>query len=893
MKTKKTKYLLASIIAIIYVIMLCLMAVPVAANYNFDGWPVETRTNGTVNGGVFIDYEPWAGTKTLTGNFNVPDGDIKWARLYTGVWGGTENYEGWMYVTLNGVYDENDLGPIHLQGEDDTSPNVWCSTHGKYWMWYNVTDLVNAGAVNTATTTKINATVGGFDGRVYGIVLVVVYEGGDNPKDIQYWINDGSDALHYAYATWPPIAHDTGTTYFNGTVDIANVTKANLTMVHLTAYDPVCDSCLKFNDHNLDTSMVDSNTFELNSWNVTDYVASAGNNIWYSREDDPYINVVNSILVLERGAVEKPDLMITAIKPYHYEWSADYDIPKGDPWFNLMNYANVTVRNNGTVAAGSFEVKLYTDEELMGNATVAELAANTTTDVKIEWKPEGEDVLGWTDTTEGAKITHNDTSKNYTLRAVVDEDNEVSESNEENNTLTKEQKVVWNGFTSDEPLENYVHGKVKGGIICTTGDGQYRGVDCYGTKYGTFYNVSYDLEIPVPGSVKLARFYIYYTWAQPHYKAPKIGVTLNTPSDDAYNLNMERSYNDIKGDFNSHRFVWGTYTYNITGYVNESGTYVVTITNLNDGSDSEFATKYAFAAPAILVVYENATAPEREYWINEGADILIGGRRSKGGFLSLEECLNHATFTGSINLSEVEGATLGVVSPWAGVSWEPGMTNYLYFNGIELGRSVYCGYSTPCNKTTKGIMMNVGANDAQVGVNVTDVTGYLNPRDNVVTQGDDGDCMMPSNAFLVISYQTPTPISFDTSSPENSYPSIFGTHNGTITVYQNITVNRMYTYPCPGTGGHTEFVKIWNETTGDRAEALWDGYIKDYHNISFNRTLILKKGVIYNYTICTGSYPQIHHRDEFRVNSGIIKCTKFTDANGRVYNNWIPAIKLY
>jgi hypothetical protein len=102
------------------------------------------------------------------------------------------------------------------------------------------------------------------------------------------------------------------------------------------------------------------------------------------------------------------------------------------------------------------------------------------------------------------------------------------------------------------------------------------------------------------------------------------------------------------------------------------------------------------------------------------------------------------------------------------------MTNYLYFNGIELGRSVYCGYNSPCSKTVNGITMNVGANDAQVGVNVTDVTDYLNPRDNVVTQGDDGDCMMPSNAFLVISYQTPTPISFDTGSPENPYPSIFG-----------------------------------------------------------------------------------------------------------------------
>ena len=892
MKTKKTKYLLVSIIAIIYVIMLCLMAVPVAANYNFDGWPVETRTNGTVNGGVFIDYEPWAGTKTLTGNFNVPDGDIKWARLYTGVWGGTENYEGWMNVTFNGIYDENGLGPIHLQGEADTNPNVWCSTHGKYWMFYNVTDLVNAGAVNTATTTKINATVGAFDGRVYGIVLVAVYESGDSPKEIQYWINDGSDGLHYAEATWPPIAHDTGTTYFNAIIGITNITKASLTMVHLTAYEPPCNNCLKFNDHEFDTSMVDSNTFELNSWNVTNYVASSGNNAWFSRGEDGYVSITNAILILEREPVEKPDLMITAIKPYHYEWSEEYDIPKGDPWFNLLNYVNVTVKNNGTVATGSFEVKLYANDVLIGNATVAGLAANTTTDVKFEWTPEGEDVLGWTDTAKGAKITHDDTGKNYTLRAVVDEDNEVLESNEENNTLTKEQKVVWNGFSSDEPLENYVHGKVKGGIIYTTGDGQYRGVDCYGTKYGTFYNVSYDLAIPVPGSVKLARFYIYYTWAQPPYKAPKIGVTLNTPSDDAYNLNMERSYNDIKGDFNSHRFVWGTYTYNITGYVNESGTYVVNITNLNDGSDSEFATKYAFAAPAILVVYENATAPEREYWINEGADILIGGRRSKGGFLSLEECLNHATFTGTINLSEVENATLGVVSPWAGVSWEPGMTNYLYFNGIELGRSVYCGYSTPCSKTINGITVNVGANDAQVGVNATDVTGYLNTSDNVVIQGDGGDCMMPSNAFLVISYQTPTPISFDTGSSEKPYPSISGTHNGTITPKYDITVNRMYTYPCSGTGGHSEYIEIWN-ATGWTVNASWNGYKDDWHNISFDIPFTLEAGETYKYTIKTGSYPQIHHGGELEVDNGIIRCTKFTDANGKIYYNWIPAIKLY
>jgi hypothetical protein len=240
-------------IAMVACLLLC---TPALANYNFDGFPVVTRDSGTVNGGVFIDSEPWAATTTLTGNFNVPTGNIIWARLYTGIWGGRPEYEGWVKVTFNGVDDTNGLGPIHLQGQNDANPNVWCSGNGKYWMYYDVTDLVNAGAVNTATTTKINATVGDFDGRVYGIVLVVVYEGGDDPKDIQYWINDGSDGLNYVdgsdglnYNTGhkkkPVIrspnsarAHNDGTTDFAGLV-AGSVTDAELTMVHLTAYDMV------------------------------------------------------------------------------------------------------------------------------------------------------------------------------------------------------------------------------------------------------------------------------------------------------------------------------------------------------------------------------------------------------------------------------------------------------------------------------------------------------------------------------------------------------------------------------------------------------------------------------------------------------------------------------
>ena len=43
----------------------------------------------------------------------------------------------------------------------------------------------------------------------------------------------------------------------------------------------------------------------------------------------------------------------------------------------------------------------------------------------------------------------------------------------------------------------------------------------------------------------------------------------------------------------------------------------------------------------------------------------------------------------------------------------------------------------------------------------------------------------------------------------------------------------------------------------------------------------------------TGSYPQIIHAPYKQVTGGNITCDTFTDANGRIYHDWIPAIKLF
>ena len=158
---------------------------------------------------------------------------------------------------------------------------------------------------------------------------------------------------------------------------------------------------------------------------------------------------------------------------------------------------------------------------------------------------------------------------------------------------------------------------------------------------------------------------------------------------------------------------------------------------------------------------------------------------------------------------------------------------------------------------------------------------------------DPGDMIQESNetnnkaskSIYIVGYPV-----FDTG--EGTYPSIMGIHKGMITPLHNVTVNKMYTYPCPGTGGHSEHVWIYG--TGINESATWNGYqgAGDYHYIEFSELFTLEANVTYNYTIKTGSYPQIHHTDRLETDDGVITCDYFVDANGKTYTNWIPAIRL-
>jgi hypothetical protein len=138
-----------------------------------------------------------------------------------------------------------------------------------------------------------------------------------------------------------------------------------------------------------------------------------------------------------------------------------------------------------------------------------------------------------------------------------------------------------------------------------------------------------------------------------------------------------------------------------------------------------------------------------------------------------------------------------------------------------------------------------------------------------------------------------TRVFFSTGPSANPYPSMPGTFNGTIRPNDTITVRKLYTYPCLGTGGHTEYAAISYPNGTVLAAAPWDGYKGDWRDIAFDKQFSLYANETYHYTIRTGSYPQIIHAPEHNATSGKITCTEFVDVNGQRHESWIPAIQLH
>ena len=423
------------------------------------------------------------------------------------------------------------------------------------------------------------------------------------------------------------------------------------------------------------------------------------------------------------------DLTIKDIDAYHNDtgYSA---------LLNLSNEVDVTVENlDADNDAGASHVSLYANDVLVDKLPVSGLVAGSNETVQFIWTPSG------CDCEDGCS------PEDFTLRAVADCDDEVIESDETNNESTVTETAYWAGYSADEDLIGMFHGTIQGGIYYTTGDGGY---GCIYSPGANTLVTNYDMAIPSGATIEQARLNIYYTWSKEGstgvYPLMEVSITNSTGT---YTVPSDAEYNDrpCASPAIGFNYPFGNYVYDVTDYAKGESTVTVTIENVGLVPGHSFC----IAAPAIAILYEDSTKPEYEYWLIEGADLLEGGRRGGAGNLDLSECIAEAVFEGTVDVSSVQNAALGIVSAWGGAAWGQ-YTSFYWMNDCYLGNgSILGGYGSLYEETVDSISMYVGeSTDAQIGVNVCDVDSYLVNQDNTLKFGDDGDSMLAANAFLML-----------------------------------------------------------------------------------------------------------------------------------------------
>lgn len=263
------------------ILILCMLCAPACAAYNYEGYPLETIEEGVVQGDVYVscgDNAGLAGTSYATNTFitnftNVPTSGVKWAELKVGVWGGSTSRVGWAETKLNGTTLSNETLNIGA----GLSSNVNCSGSGIYLIQYNCTDLVKNDLTNGVIEATVVATprndLGAsyrLDSRIYGAVLIVAYENGE--EYTQYWINQGNLNLHKNVTSggiyYPDL--DANVTWFNGSINGSVGDDATLTVGYF-AGEADQNDFLYFNPEQEPESPYNLSNF---NWNIDSYLTS-------------------------------------------------------------------------------------------------------------------------------------------------------------------------------------------------------------------------------------------------------------------------------------------------------------------------------------------------------------------------------------------------------------------------------------------------------------------------------------------------------------------------------------------------------------------------------------------------------------------------------------------
>ncbi|WP_255335471.1 DUF3344 domain-containing protein [Methanosarcina sp. KYL-1] len=352
--------------------LLIMSVQPGLADYVEDGCPepdsLKSVDSGTVKGGVYVDGGHGLDATPYTQTFNVPGNSTKFARLYVGVWGGNARNTGTLDVTFNDFEFET----LDLKGEEDDNPEVYCSGNGVYWVTYNVTEIASPGSAEAVVKTG-----GSIDGKVYGVVLVAVYEDEDG-DDVKYWIKEGNVNLHGESSDGKGDTNDELTVSFSGTVNPDKYELASLSVVYLTGTSGEEDY-LYFNDEQLSdgTNKNDiansKDYFDFKVFDVLDYLEKSGNEMRVERGEEEYLHPVLAVLSLSTGEEGDMDLKVSdLVVPLLYAGEE--------------NIIKASIENIGDDPASSFQVALYVDDRIVSTALISSLRNGGKKTVEFNWE---------------------------------------------------------------------------------------------------------------------------------------------------------------------------------------------------------------------------------------------------------------------------------------------------------------------------------------------------------------------------------------------------------------------------------------------------------------------------------------------------------------------------
>lgn len=681
-----------------------------------EGISLTTVQSGQVSGGLWCDPGiVWNGSATggeiVEWTYSLPEFEsIVWARLYIAEYCGHMSEAKPTYANIDfdgdgdGVY--SDLANEYVNSTDmgviPGSPHI-SRLSSNYVMWYDVTSLVTA----DNPSVKVD-TAGSFDGRLKFLTLVVAYEDGDEDQ-VFYAVNQG----HFG---------GVGTTTFDGSALPATWDSAEVLNVFLASADA---SEYTFNGVTVTPS--EEQTLDFSGYNRFDgtEIATVGTNTfgWPGAGTSYRIP-----LVLASVSVPAPadiDLDVTAVSSNNDQLFA-----------HEANTISATIGNTGTDDAGTFSV-LFDFGDSQQTVVVSGLAAGAST------------------TVPGIDPAERVVGDLVSITVTVDSTEVIAETSEENNELTLDKTVVNNGYkgkryTDGDDIATRDIFVLNGGLIFSAGDSVYKS----GTGGWTDYSATWSAgDLPVPGgaSIREVRLYVPYTWDKSDILPD--GVTLNF---NGAIIPYSAHYQDRKA-WGSSDYPYGLLVYNVTDQFLGSGNSAT----LTKPSANEISPR----GMILVLIYEDASAPELLIFLNEEMDLLYGGPSYS---TTPEEATAYAPFTGtSIDTDTVASATLITFAPGAGPN-----EGDLLFNG----------------QTWTDVWNYLGG--TQIGVDSHDVTPYLDAEGNEAGIQSNNDWMEASNAILIVAYEgeaVPSDIDLVVTAITPNNGELFAHEANTITATVNNT----------------------------------------------------------------------------------------------------------